>query len=76
MPAGCLGSGQYVEAMLIVALSLMNFFPTFYVPRVLLAFFYLKCTGSMKSLVSAKLEIGNVFNKSAFLKLFFKGTCL
>lgn len=47
------------------------FSTTFYVLYVLLAFFYLKCAGNMKLLVSTKLEIGNIFNKSTFLKLLF-----
>lgn len=56
---------------LIVALSLIYFFTAFYVLYALLAFFYLKCTGNMKLLVSTELEIGNIFNKSTFLKLLF-----
>lgn len=54
----------------IVVHSLMDFFTTFYVLYVLLALFnYLKITGNMKLLVSSKLGIGNVFNKSMLLKV-------
>lgn len=71
--AGCLSSGQYCGSdhsgsdaqgtAWLLHWAWWIFFPTFYVPCVLLAFFYLKCTGNMKSLASAKLEVGNVFNK-------------
>lgn len=55
---------------MIVGHSLMDFFTTFYVLYVLLALFnYLEITGNMKLLVSSKLEIGNIFNKSVLLKV-------
>lgn len=55
---------------MIVVHSLIYFFTTFHVLYVLLALFnYLKITGNMKLLVSSKLEIGNIFNKSMLLKL-------
>lgn len=55
---------------MIVVHSLIYFFTTFYVLYVLLASFnYLKFTGNIKLVVSSKLEIGNIFNKSVLLKL-------
>lgn len=45
-------------------------FTTSYVLYVLLALFnYLEITGNMKVLVSSKLKIGNIFNKSMLLKV-------
>lgn len=55
---------------MIVVHSLIYFFTTFHVLYVFLALFnYFKITGNMKLLVSSKLEIGNIFNKSMLLKL-------
>lgn len=59
------------ETSLLLHSASFIFSTAFCVLYVLLAFCHLKCAGNVKLIVSAKLEIGNTFNKTAIQKLLY-----